>query len=154
MNNNILHIHNSVEHHILNLNHILYIRSNGNYSNVTLVDGYEIANVPKPLGQMARQIANLNYEEPSSFVQVGRCYIVNINHIQSIYITRKQIVFDVSDVHGNRITISPSSDSLAKLSEFISERHPSPTYYPDIANEDEYGLLSVDDVSDEDIRPL
>lgn len=154
MNNNILHIHNSVEHHILNLNHILYIRSNGNYSNVTLVDGYEIANVPKPLGQMARQIANHDYDEPSSFVQVGRCYIVNINHIQSICITRKQVVFDVSDVHGNRITISPSSDSLAKLSAFISERHPSPTYYPDIANEDEYGLLSVDDVSDEDIRPL
>lgn len=47
MNNNILHIHNSVEHHILNLNHIFYIRSNGNYSNVTLVDGYEIANVAK-----------------------------------------------------------------------------------------------------------
>lgn len=47
MNNNILHIHNSVEHHVLNLNHILYIRSNGNYSNVTFVDGHEIANVPR-----------------------------------------------------------------------------------------------------------
>lgn len=154
MKNNILHIHNSVEHHLLNLNHILYIRSNGNYSNITLADGYEIANVPQSLGQMARQITNLNYEDQSRFVQVGRYYIVNTNHIQSIYIARKQIVFDAFDVHGGRITITPSSESLGKLSTFLSDRYLSQAYYPDSANEDTSDLLSDEDLSDDEIRPL
>lgn len=149
-----IHIFNSIEHHILKLDQVLYIRSNGNYSNVMLVDGYEITNIPKPLGQMARLIANLNYDEQQIFVQVGRCHIVNTCHIQSIYIARKQIVFDICDVHGKRLTITPSSESLAKLSDFLSERYPTQTFYPDSANEDIYTLVSDDDITDDDIRPL
>lgn len=151
-----LHINNSIEHHFLNIDQILYIRSNGNYCNVYLEDGTEIINISKQLGQIARIINNtLPSNLYGTLVQVGRFHIVNINHIQTINISKKQIVFDHKSPNSNHpITISPSTESLSTLCDIMSERHPTTTNYPSFANEEEIYDIGTQTPNDDTISVL
>lgn len=138
MNNYRLHISNSVEHHFLDIDHLLYFKSNGNYCTAVLDDGTEIANIPKQLSQISRIINNtLPPQMYGYLVQTGRFHIINTRHIQSIYIKRKLITFDTtSPLTSKRFAISTSPDSLTKLCDFMSKTHPTQTEHTTYANEE------------------
>lgn len=138
MNNYRLHISNSVEHHFIDIDHLLYVKSNGNYCMAVLDDGTEISNIPKQLGQISRLINNtLPPQMYGSLIQTGRFHIINTQHIQSIYIKRKLIIFDTtSPLTSKRFAISTSPDSLTKLCDFMSKTHPTQTEYTTYANEE------------------
>lgn len=154
MNNYRLHISNSVEHHFIDLNNILYIKSDGNYCHAHLTDGTQIQNIPKQLGQIARIITHADLHNLSGrIIQVGRYHIVNTSHIQSIYTNKKQIVFDTiqPETH-HHAAISVSSESLTKLCNYLSHLYPTQTNYPNYVNE----LIedAEEELSDEDIYIL
>lgn len=156
MNNYRLHISNSVEHHFIDIERILYIRSNGNYSNVYLDNGTEIQNIPKQLGQIARIINNtLPCCFHGALVQVGRYYIVNTYHIQTIHTTKKIIIFDTkSPIDNSSITISPSSESLSVLCDLMSKDYPTTTDYPTHAQEDDFATSDMTQYTEDGIQVL
>mgnify|MGYP002626238705 CR=1 FL=1 len=122
MNSLRLVVHNSIEFHSFNPFHVLYFKSNGNYCDVCLTDGGMVQNLPMSLGQMAMQIRNLLTDPSSpSFIQLGRQYIVNAEHILSVFPAKKCLVFDILNKDkSSRNSISPSSASLLALVEWLS----------------------------------
>lgn len=147
-----LHINNSIEHHFLDVDNILYFKSNGNYTNVLLCDGTEILNIPKQLGQIARVINNtMPSELRGALVQVGRYYIVNTTHIKTIHISKRLLVFDARPSVNMPSVISPSAEALLQLCSIMSETYSTSTHYPTSVNEDdndwdEYHFLCDDAV--------
>jgi len=145
-----LHIGNSVEHHYLCPEHILYIKSDGNYSIAYLLDGSIKKDIPRQLGQIAQLISKMyqrRHEKP--FVQVGRYYIVNCDHIESIYLSKKQLLFDIDDKCSNqRVAISPSIESLHMLIDLLEQNAFSPlsdTYLSEESDTMYNDSLSSDD---------
>lgn len=110
-------IHNSVEFHTINPNKILYISSDGNYSNIYLTDGGLMQTIPFSIGQIADKIhLQLSARSDSKFVRLGRQFIVNVSHILSIYPTKKQLIFDViHPCEKTHVRIYPSSSALSSL---------------------------------------
>lgn len=115
-------INNSKELHAVNPDKILYVSSDGNYSNIHLTDGGTIQAVPFSIGQVAEKIrSQLSGWCDSKFVRLGRQYIVNVRHIQSIYPTKKLLVFD--SPHSREqgpVRISPSASALSALMASLS----------------------------------
>ena len=137
-------IQNTVECHVVNPDIILYIRSNGNYCDFHLTDGTIMKNVPLQLGQVAKQI-NRQFADVQapSFIQVGRQYIVNSEHILSIFPSKKVLLFDLNIPFAQEKTaISPSSAALLALSMYL------------VSNESHSYLLkepSTKDITDDEI---
>ena len=144
-------VHNSIELHTVNPNQILYIKSSGNYCDVHLVDGSVMQNLPVSLGQMAEQIRRqLADSSTPSYIQLGRQYIVNADHILSVYPQKKRLVFDVyNKSRSSRVTVSPSSPSLFALVKWLSSgiKEKSCSILVDESS-------SLSNISDEEIRVL
>ena len=103
---------------------MLYVKSNGNYCDLCRTDGGIMQNLPVSLGQMAEQIrTSLADPATPSFIQLGRQYIVNAEHILSVYPKKKILVFEPSGVNVQAgPSISPSSASLSALIEWLTRR--------------------------------
>jgi DNA-binding LytR/AlgR family response regulator len=97
--------------------HIIYISSDGNYSNL-LMSGGEIRMVTFQLGQIEEMIQKQLPEMRSNFIRIGRSLIININHVFHINIARQQLL--LKD-RGNTYTLSASKEALKALKEFIEK---------------------------------
>lgn len=97
--------------------HIVYISSDGNYSNL-LMSGGEIRMVTFQLGQIEEMINKQLPEMRSTFIRIGRSLIININQVYHINISRQQLVLHDRD---NTYTLSPSKEALKALKEHIEK---------------------------------
>ena len=97
--------------------HIIYISSDGNYSNL-LMSGGDIRMVTFQLGQIEEIINRQLPDMRSMFIRIGRSLIINVNHIYHINISRQQLLLKDRD---NTYALSASKEALKALKEHIEQ---------------------------------
>lgn len=95
---------------------LIYISSDGNYSNVVTLDG-KTHLVSLQLGQVEDLIADQLGEEESSFLRLGRSLIINVNYIYLIDVAKQHLV--LSDCAGCWHDLSASREVLIKLKAYV-----------------------------------
>ena len=95
---------------------LVYISSEGNYSNVVTVDNRQRL-VTYQLGQLEGMIGEQLGEKGSHFLRIGRSLIINIDYIYLIDISKQQLV--LSDCAGCYHELSASREVLIKLKAYM-----------------------------------
>ena len=95
---------------------LVYISSEGNYSNVVTVDNRQRL-VTFQLGQLEGMIGEQLGEKGSHFLRIGRSLIINIDYIYLIDISKQQLV--LSDCSGCYHELSASREVLIKLKAYM-----------------------------------
>ena len=95
---------------------LVYISSEGNYSNVVTVDNRQRL-VTFQLGQLEGMIGEQLGEKGSHFLRVGRSLIINIDYIYLIDVSKQQLV--LSDCAGCYHELSASREVLIKLKAYM-----------------------------------
>jgi len=99
--------------------HIIYISSDGNYSNL-LLSGGEMRMVTFQLGQIEKMIADQLHEDGKNFVRIGKSLIINLNNVFFINVSKQQLI--MNDVTQGRYTLSASKEALKALKELIEKQ--------------------------------
>lgn len=98
---------------------LVYIISEGNYSNIVFMDGSTIL-VTMQLGQIEalieKQLKNNNIMG-SVFIRIGKSLIINRNYIHYIHISKQKLI--LSDTLLFSYEVSASKEALRTLKEFI-----------------------------------
>ncbi|MDH6341898.1 DNA-binding LytR/AlgR family response regulator [Parabacteroides sp. PFB2-12] len=97
---------------------IVYISSDGNYSNLIQADG-ESKLLSYQLGQIEKMIASQLGNESYFFIRIGKSLIINRQYIHYIHIAKQKIV--LSDAQTINYTLSASREALKQLKEFIEK---------------------------------
>lgn len=95
---------------------LIYISSDGNYSNVVTLDNRSRL-VTYQLGQIEDMIGEQLGDEGSIFLRLGRALIINTNYIHFIDISKQLII--LSDCAGCYHELSASREVLIKLKAYI-----------------------------------
>ncbi len=95
---------------------LVYISSEGNYSNVVTVDNRQRL-VTFQLGQLEGMIGEQLGEKGSHFLRIGRSLIINIDYIYLIDVSKQQLV--LSDCAGCHHELSASREVLIKLKAYM-----------------------------------
>lgn len=98
--------------------HIIYISSDGNYSNL-LLQGGEMRMVTFQLGQIERMIADQLPEMSKTFIRIGKSLIINVNNVFFINVGKQQLI--LTDNIQGRYTLSASKEALKALKELIEK---------------------------------
>lgn len=125
MKNKNLIVYNSIEYHSIDIDRILFVHSEGNYCSLHLTCGVTLKMLPISLNEIAEQLRNITINnDVTQFVQIGRSIIVSINHIQSIYTSRRQIVFDEIDQCGmSRMSLQVSDILINRLRKLLIDHN-------------------------------
>lgn len=97
---------------------VIYITSDGNYSNM-LLSGGEMRMVTFQLGQMEQMIKDQLQEDGKQFVRIGKSLIINLNHVYYINVAKQQLI--LTDAASGRYTLSASKEALKALKELIEK---------------------------------
>ena len=95
---------------------LVYISSDGNYSNAVTQDGRSLL-LSYQLGQLEDMIADQLGETGFDFVRLGRKLIVNMDFVHYIDVARQQLI--LSDCAGCRHELNASREVLIKLKAYI-----------------------------------
>lgn len=95
---------------------LVYISSDGNYSNIFTQDKRTWM-VSFQLGQIEDIIGSQLRDEGSNFIRLGRGLIINMDFVYSIDISRQQLI--LSDCHDCFFELSASREVLIKLKAYI-----------------------------------
>jgi DNA-binding LytR/AlgR family response regulator len=95
---------------------LVYISSEGNYSNVVTVDNRQRL-VTFQLGQLEGMLGEQLGEKGTCFLRIGRSLIININYIYLIDVSKQQLV--LSDCSGCYHELSASREVLIKLKGYM-----------------------------------
>lgn len=95
---------------------LVYISSDGNYSNVVTVDNRQRL-VTYQLGQLEGILSEQLGEKGTNFLRIGRSLIINIDYIYLIDISKQQLV--LSDCSGCYHELSASREVLIKLKAYM-----------------------------------
>ena len=95
---------------------LVYISSDGNYSNVVTADNRQRL-VAFQLGQIEDMIGEQMGDQGSNFLRIGRKLIINTDYLYSIDITTQQLI--LSDCAGCYHELSASREVLIKLKAYI-----------------------------------
>lgn len=95
---------------------LVYISSDGNYSNVVTADNRQRL-VAFQLGQIEDMIGEQLGDQGSNFLRIGRKLIINTDYLYSIDITTQQLI--LSDCAGCYHELSASREVLIKLKAYI-----------------------------------
>jgi len=95
---------------------LMFISSDGNYSNVVTQDGRSRL-VSLQLGQIEDLISEALGDNFGEFLRVGRGLIININYIYLIDTSRQQLV--LSDCAGSWHELTASKEVLTKLKAYV-----------------------------------
>lgn len=98
---------------------ILYITSDGNYSNLLLCGG-EGRLLTFQLGQIEKMIAEQLGSEGSAFIRIGKSLIINQNYIFYINSIKQQLV--LADDMMAKYTLNASKEALKQLKELIEKQ--------------------------------
>lgn len=96
--------------------HLMYISSDGNYSNVFTADG-RCRLVCLQLGVIEDMIREQLDEDGGNFLRLGRSLIINTDFIYLIDIARQQLI--LSDCKGSWYDLTASREALVKLKAYI-----------------------------------
>lgn len=97
---------------------LMYVSSDGNYSNVFTQDG-RCRLVCLQLGQIEDMIGNQLGETGGNFVRIGRSLIINTDYIFFIDTTKQQLI--LSDCNGSWHELTASREVLNRLKIYIEE---------------------------------
>ena len=95
---------------------LVFISSEGNYSNVVTLDNRKRL-VTYQLGQLEDMIADQLGDRGSNFLRLGRSLIINTDYIYVIDIAKQQLI--LSDCAGCYHELSASREVLIKLKAYI-----------------------------------
>ena len=95
---------------------LVYISSDGNYSNVVTADNRQRL-VAFQLGQIEDMIGEQLGDQGSNFLRIGRKLIINTDYLYSIDITLQQLI--LSDCAGCYHELTASREVLIKLKAYI-----------------------------------
>lgn len=130
-NRDILIIKNKSEVLYLQLNDILYIQADGNYSNIILVDGGVISTLTYQRAEIARMMEEQLSDRCKQFVMLGRSYMVNTEYVLRIQPNKKLLTFCVNKFGTTKkISIQATAKALQELSIYMEERRNKIVSYP------------------------
>lgn len=95
---------------------LMYVSSDGNYSNVVTSDGRSRL-VTYQLGQIEDAISDQLGDEGMTFLRLGRGLIINTEYIYLVDIAKQSLL--LSDFHGSFHELSASKEVLTKLKAYI-----------------------------------
>ena len=95
---------------------LVYISSEGNYSNVVTADNRKRL-VTYQLGQIEDVIGEQLGDSGSNFLRLGRSLIINTDYIYAIDVARQQLI--MSDCAGCYHELTASREVLIKLKAYI-----------------------------------
>lgn len=95
---------------------LVYISSEGNYSNVCTADNRQRL-VTYQLGQLEEMLGNQLGTKGNNLLRIGRSLIINIDYIYFIDISKQQLV--MSDCAGCYHELSASREVLIKLKAYM-----------------------------------
>lgn len=98
-------------------NEIVYVRADGNYSDLMLTNGKK----RKMTFQLHFFDEVFQLLRNNVFVRVGRSLIVNKRYIHVVNLTDQMLVFGGQTITGEIAPVQVSRDSLKKLKEFLEE---------------------------------
>ena len=98
------------------LDSLMYVEADGNYSKIVTKDGRERL-VLLQLGQVEDLIAEQIDEFEGEILRLGRKYIINLNYIHVIDVSKQLLV--ISDCANCYHKIEASRDALLKLKSYI-----------------------------------
>lgn len=98
---------------------IVYVVSDGNYSNIVQADSH-IRMVTYQLGQIVKMIEEQQVEtELSRFIRIGKSLIVNSRYVYYINVTRQKLT--ISDGRTFSYDLSASKDALKSLKDYLEK---------------------------------
>ena len=98
------------------LDKLVYISADGNYSDVYTLDGRPRM-VSYQLGQLEDMIGDQLGEEGSRLIRLGRGYIINMEYVHLIDISKRRLV--LSDCERFYQELEPSREVLVKLKAYL-----------------------------------
>lgn len=130
-NRDVLIIKNKSEVILLQLNNILYIQADGNYSNIILADGGVINTLTYQRAEIARMMEEQFPDCCEQFVMLGRSYMVNTEYVLRIQPNKKLLTFCVNKFGTTKkISIQATAKALQELSIYMEERRNKIVSYP------------------------
>ena len=102
----------------INIRHILYIQSDGNYCTLFLIGGM-MRLVTCQLGQVEKMIAAQLSDNANNFVRIGRSLIINRNYVYYISVAKQQLT--LCDNHLETYSLNPSREALVALKTLIEK---------------------------------
>lgn len=95
---------------------LMFVSSDGNYSNITTQDG-RTRLVTLQLGQIEDILQEQLSDAESSFLRLGRSLIINTNYIHFIDISKQQLI--LSNCNNSYHQLTASREVLIKLKAYI-----------------------------------
>ena len=97
---------------------LVYISSEGNYSDIFTCDG-EKRTVTMQLGIIEELIHKQFHTDGNRFVRIGKSLIVNMEFVHYIHPAKKQIV--LSDSHTFKFSLEASKEALRELKKYFEK---------------------------------
>lgn len=97
---------------------IVYVASDGNYSDIYTCDN-EKHTVTLQLGMIEEKMSQ-QLEKENNFMRIGKCLIVNLLYVSYINPAKRRIV--LSDNRTFKFNLEASSDALKKLKDFFDRK--------------------------------
>lgn len=119
----ILTIKNKSEILYLNLESILYILADGNYSDIYFADGSVMNTLTYQRAEIARMMdEQLSKEDIRRFALLGRSYLINTDYVLRIQPSRQILTFRVNKFGTTvKIRIKATAKALQELENFMDE---------------------------------
>ncbi len=95
---------------------LMFVSSDGNYSNVTTIDG-RTKLISLQLGQVEDMLQEQLSDADSNFIRLGRSLIININYIYFIDTSKQELI--LSNCQGSYHILSASREVLIKLKAYM-----------------------------------
>lgn len=95
---------------------LMYVSSDGNYSNVVTQDGHTYL-LCLQLGQIEDLIGDQLGDDGGNFLRIGRRLIINTDFIYLIDVTKQLLI--LSDCKGSRHELTASYEALSKLKTYV-----------------------------------
>lgn len=116
----LLIIKNKSEVLFLQLDDILYIQADGNYSNIILADGGVINTLTYQRAEIARMMEEQLPKLCKQFVMLGRSYMVNTGYVLRIQPSKQLLTFCVNRFGTTKkVSIKTTAKALTELAEKI-----------------------------------
>ena len=116
----LLIIKNKSEVLFLQLDDILYIQADGNYSNIILADGGVINTLTYQRAEIARMMEEQLPKLCKQFVMLGRSYMVNTGYVLRIQPSKQLLTFCVNRFGTTKtVSIKATAKALTELAEKI-----------------------------------
>lgn len=97
---------------------LVYVASDGNYSDIYTRDG-ECRTVTLQLGVIEELIHQQFRSNEQKFVRIGKSLIVNLHFVHYINPARRQII--LSDNHSFRFSLEASKEALKQLKDYFEQ---------------------------------